>query len=116
MNGGLWAVTALGRPQAVQQAWTTLRVAHTAHSPYDDGCGFYSARQNPNRGGGSVGLASQSHQPLSSSLFEPGVPLAPSLRVDHLGRKQVAPCRAKIDTAAVAFPASTLSLPRSATT
>ena len=33
MIDGLWTVPPWGRPAAAPTAWTTLRVAHTAHSP-----------------------------------------------------------------------------------
>jgi len=42
MADGLWTVPPGGRPQAVHQAWTTLRVAHTAHSPDDDEVALFS--------------------------------------------------------------------------
>jgi len=37
MADWLWTVTPCGQPEAVHTSWTTLRVAHTAHSPDGDG-------------------------------------------------------------------------------
>ena len=42
MLNGLWTVPPCGQSQTVRTAWTTLRVAHTAHS-LGDGVGPVSA-------------------------------------------------------------------------
>ena len=42
MIDGLWTVPPSGQAVAAHSAWTTLRAAHTAHSP-DDEVGLVSA-------------------------------------------------------------------------
>ena len=44
MANGLWTLPPWGRLAAAPKAWTTLRVAHSAHSPYD-GVVLFSANR-----------------------------------------------------------------------
>jgi len=46
MADGLWTLAPWGRLAPAPKPWTTLRVAHSAHSPYD-GVALFSVNKWP---------------------------------------------------------------------
>jgi len=65
----LWTVPPCGQPAAAHKAWTTLRVAHTAHSPDDGAFRLPSRCQRITISTASSGTAFGGNAPRDLSLY-----------------------------------------------